>query len=384
MGLTTGPSGRAVAGSAFAPPYNAPVSDFATDRQPARVEVTRRAGAGPGAVRGQASGSPLGLSHVRLWLVAVAVVVAAGTAGYILIESWGAWDSLYMTVITVTTVGFREVHPLDTAGQAWTMVLAVSGVGLIFALVGIVAEAMVVEVTSGKREARRMTREIDALRDHYVLCGFGRVGSTVARQLRHEGVPVVIIDDIPESLERARRDGFLAVAGDATDDATLRAAGLERARGIITTVDSDAVNIYVILSARAINPDLFVVARANQAGAEARLIRAGANRVVSPYGMAGHRLAGLALRPRVVDFVDAALSHGDLAFALEEVTATGGGSVVGRTVGDLRDQGIFTLAVVRESGEYEANPGPDRSLAADESLIVSGSAAVLAWLREHA
>jgi voltage-gated potassium channel len=360
------------------------VSDFATDRQPARVEVTRRAGAGPGAVRGQASGSPLGLSHVRLWLVAVAVVVAAGTAGYILIESWGAWDSLYMTVITVTTVGFREVHPLDTAGQAWTMVLAVSGVGLIFALVGIVAEAMVVEVTSGKREARRMTREIDALRDHYVLCGFGRVGSTVARQLRHEGVPVVIIDDIPESLERARRDGFLAVAGDATDDATLRAAGLERARGIITTVDSDAVNIYVILSARAINPDLFVVARANQAGAEARLIRAGANRVVSPYGMAGHRLAGLALRPRVVDFVDAALSHGDLAFALEEVTATGGGSVVGRTVGDLRDQGIFTLAVVRESGEYEANPGPDRSLAADESLIVSGSAAVLAWLREHA
>jgi voltage-gated potassium channel len=360
------------------------VSDLATDRQPARLEVTRRAGASRGMEKGQASGSPFGLSHVRLWVLAVVVGVAAGTAGYALLEGWGAWDSLYMTVITLTTVGFREVHPLDTAGQAWTMVLAVSGVGLIFALVGIVAEAMVVEVTSGKREARRMTREIDALRDHYVLCGFGRVGSTVARQLRHEGVPVVIIDDIPESLERARRDGFLVVAGDATDDATLRAAGLERARGIITTVDSDAANIYVILSARAINPELFVVARANQVGAEARLVRAGADRVVSPYGMAGHRLAGLALRPRVVDFVDAALSHGDLAFALEEVTATGGGSVVGRTVGDLRDQGIFTLAIVRESGEYEANPGPDRSLAAGESLIVSGSASVLAWLREHA
>jgi len=264
----------------------------------------------------------------------------------------------------------------------------VSGVGLIFALVGIVAEVMVTEVTSGKREARRMTREIEALRDHYVLCGFGRGGATVARQLRHEGVPIVIIDDIPESLERARRDGFLVVEGDATDDATLRAAGLGRARGIITTVDSDASNVYVILSARTINPDLFVVARANQAGAEERLIRAGANRVVSPYAMAGHRLAGLALRPRVVDFVDAALSHGDLAFALEEVTVTADGSITGRTVGDLREQGIHTLAVVRESGgesaEYDANPAPDRPLLAGESLIVSGSAATLAWLREHA
>jgi voltage-gated potassium channel len=322
--------------------------------------------------------------HVRWWLTAVCVVLAVGTAGFAAIERWPLWDALYMTVITMTTVGFREVHPLGVGGQAWAMLVAVSGVGLIFALVGIAAETMMVEVTSGKREARRMTREIDALRDHYVLCGFGRVGATVARQLRHEGVPTVIIDDIPDSLERARRDGFLIVEGDATDDATLRAAGLERARGIITTVDSDASNVYVILSARAINPNLFVVARANQAGAEDRLVRAGADRVVSPYAMAGHRLAGLALRPRVVDFVDAALSHGDLAFALEEVTTTREGSIVGRTVGDLREQGIFTLAIVRETDEYDANPEPDRALVAGESLIVSGSAATLAWLREHA
>jgi voltage-gated potassium channel len=311
-------------------------------------------------------------------------VMVLGTAGFVVLEGWGAWDALYMTVITMTTVGFHEIHPLGPAGQAWAMVVALAGVGLIFALAGVVAETMVIEVTSGKREARRMTRQIEALRDHYVLCGFGRVGSTVARQLRHEGVPVVIIDDIPESLERARRDGFLVVAGDATDDTTLRAAGLERARGIITTVDSDASNVYVILSARAINPGLFVVARANQAGAEGRLIRAGADRVVSPYTMAGRRLANLALRPRVVDFVDAALSHGELAFALEEVTLTPGGGVVGRSVGSLRDQGIYTLAVVPESGAYEANPGADRVLAAGESLIVSGSAASLAWLREHA
>ena len=147
------------------------------------------------------------LIHVRRWLAAVLVVAAVGTAGFAALEHWPAWDALYMTVITMTTVGFREVHPLSTGGQAWAMLVAVSGVGLIFALVGIVAEVMVTEVTSGKREARRMTREIDALRDHYVLCGFGRVGATVARQLRHEGVATVIIDDIPELLERAGRTG---------------------------------------------------------------------------------------------------------------------------------------------------------------------------------
>jgi voltage-gated potassium channel len=261
------------------------------------------------------------------------------------------------------------------------MVLSIVGVGLIFGTVGIVAEYLVVEATSGRREAERMVQAVNKLSGHYILCGYGRVGLTVARELVHSGLKVVVIDILPESLARARREGFLEVEGDATEEATLRAAGIERARGLITTIDSDAHNVYVILSARAMNPDLFVVARANTEDSEARLMQAGASRVVSPYTMAGHRLAELAVRPRVVDFIDAALSHGELAFSMEEVEVVAGGPTAGSTVAALRDSGVFVLAIVTGERSYEANPPADRILEAGETLVVSGSVARLRELR---
>jgi voltage-gated potassium channel len=260
----------------------------------------------------------------------------------------------------------------------------VAGVGIIFGTIGIVAEVVVTEVSSTRREARRMAEQIAALRDHYILCGYGRVGSTVARELVHGGQRVVVIDVEPGSLERAAHDGHLVVEGDATEDATLRLAGIEHARGLITTIDSDALNVYVTLSARALNPGIFLVGRANAAGSEAKVLQAGANRVVSPYTMAGRRIAELAIRPRVADFIDAALSHGQLAFSMEELEVHPGGPVEGRTVADLRRDGIFALAVVTGPGAYEANPPDDRRLAAGESLVVSGSSSVLKPLRERA
>ena len=321
-------------------------------------------------------------THIRIWLAVIVGCIVVGTAGYIIIEpGWRLLDALYMTVITLTTVGFREVQPLADAGRIWTMVLSIVGVGLIFGTVGIVAEYLVVEATSGRREAERMVQAVNKLSGHYILCGYGRVGLTVARELVHSGLKVVVIDILPESLARARREGFLEVEGDATEVATLRAAGIERARGLITTIDSDAHNVYVILSARAMNPDLFVVARANTEDSEARLMQAGASRVVSPYTMAGHRLAELAVRPRVVDFIDAALSHGELAFSMEEVEVVAGGSTVGSTVAALRDSGVFVLAIVTGERSYEANPPADRILVAGETLVVSGSVARLRELR---
>jgi voltage-gated potassium channel len=321
-------------------------------------------------------------AHVRIWLAIIVGCIVVGTAGYLVIESgWQLLDALYMTVTTLTTVGFLEVQPLSEAGRVWTMLLALTGVGIIFGSVGIVAEYLVVEATSGRREEKRMADAVSKLRDHYILCGFGRVGLTVARELIHAGRKVVVIDVLPESLARARREGFLEVEGDATEETTLRAAGIERARGIITTIDSDAYNVYVILSARAINPKLFVVARANSADSEGRLIQAGANRVVSPYTMAGHRLAELATRPRVVDFIDAALSHGELAFSMEEVEVVAGSATDGVTVGALRDSGVFVLAIVQGERSYEANPPADRILTAGETLVVSGSVERLRELR---
>jgi len=175
-------------------------------------------------------------------------------------------------------------------------------------------------------------------------------------ELVHSGLKVVVIDILPESLARARREGFLEVEGDATEETTLRAAGIERARGLITTIDSDAHNVYVILSARAMNPRLFVVARANTEDSEARLMQAGASRVVSPYTMAGHRLAELAVRPRVVDFIDAALSHGELAFSMEEVEVTTGTPRTARPWALCATPACFILAIVAGERSYEANP----------------------------
>ena len=320
---------------------------------------------------------------LRTWLVVVAAVIVVGTAGYVAVSGWSLADAVYMTVITVTTTGFREVRELDAGGRLWTMILSGAGVLLVFGTVGLVTEYLVTEIQSGRQAARRMSRAVDALSGHYVLCGYGRVGSTVARKLAHDDLPFVVIDINEASLERAQEDGHLVVHGDATTDSTLRAAGIARARGLITTIDSDAQNVYVILSARSLNPDLFVVGRASTRSAEETLARAGADRIVSPYTMAGRRLAKLAVRPRVVDFLDAALSHGDLSFSLAELRVAPGSWLDGATVAELRAQGLFVLAILT-AGAWQANPPDARPLAADETLVLSGSAEALAAAREAA
>lgn len=329
-------------------------------------------------------GTAAAARHLRIWIIVVAVAVASGTTGFMVIEGWPFDDALYMTVITLTTVGFREVRELDATGRLWTMLTAIVGVGIIFGSIGIVAESILSEAASGRRERRRMTAAVSALRQHFILCGYGRVGTTVARELAHAGIPLVIVDINPASLATATDDGFLIVEGDATRDDVLREAGVERARGLITTVDSDANNVYVTLSSRALNPKLFIVARANQDGSETKLLQAGADRVVSPYTRAGRQIAELATRPRVADFIDYALSHGQLAFAMEEIEVAADGPLAGRTVGSLVAEGIHPLAIVRGPADYEPNPPAERVLAAGDGLIVSGTSDTLRRLRERA
>jgi voltage-gated potassium channel len=321
-------------------------------------------------------------SHVRLWLLAVLVTAAIGTAGYVA-QGWPIGDAVYMTGITLTTVGFREVRELDGLGRVWTVIVAVAGVGIIFGSIGILSEAILSEAVSGRREAKRMTESIEHLAGHVILCGYGRVGSTVARELVHVGERFVVVDINPASLAAARADDHRVVMGDATTDAVLREAGIERARGLITTIDSDANNVYVTLSARALNPRLFIVARANQEGSEAKLAQAGANRVVSPYTRAGRQIAELAVRPGVADFIDFALSHGEPEFSIEAVVVRPGGPLDGQTVEALRDRGIYSLAIVRGDRDYEPNPADERVIHVGENLIVSGSANTLRELRER-
>lgn len=311
------------------------------------------------------------------WVLAVVGLALTGAFGYMLLEGWSFLDGLYMAVTTMTTVGFREVHELDQPGRIWTMLMALSSIGVIFGTVGVVAENVITDVASGRRKAKRMSRMIQAMQGHWVVCGFGRVGSMVARELVEDGHKVVVIDVREDSLQRAEASGYLVVHGDGASDDVLRAAGVERARGLVAAIDSDAQNVYVTLTARSINPGLFIVGRAGADTVIAKLIQAGADRAVSPYTMAGRRIVNLALKPGVIEFIDAALTRGDLAFSMEEIAADAGGPLAGRRIGELREQGVLTLAVLHAPGEYEPNPPDARVVEAGEHLIVSGSTEVL-------
>ena len=329
-----------------------------------------------------APSSPRIRRWVLIWFLAVGLIVGVGALGYILFFGWSITDALYMTVITLTTVGFKEVRELSDPGRAWTVLVSVAGVGIIFGTVGFVAETFVAEALSGRRQRRRMADTVAALKNHYILCGYGRVGSTVARELEHAGVPVVVIDSVTSSTELAAREGHLVVDGDATRDDVLMAAGVTRAKGLITTVDTDATNVYVTLSARSLNPKLFIVARANEEGSEAKLRQAGADRAVSPYTRAGRQIAELATRPRVADFIDFALSHGQLSFSIEELEVVAGGPLAGHTVSDVTGRGIHVMAIVTHGPrQFETNPPMDRTLEPGDQLIVSGTAEVLRELR---
>lgn len=318
---------------------------------------------------------PIAGRSILVWAALVIAAASIGTVGYVILFGWTLSDAFYMTMITLTTVGFREVAEVGEGARLWTILLAMSGVGLIFGFVGLLAEALIASATSGRRQQQRVTDAIERLEGHWIVCGYGRVGSAVASELTAEDQAVVVIDPDGNARERAQRDRMLVIPdpglGDATDDAALRAAGIDRARGLVATTDSDGQNVYVILSARTLNQGLFIVSRASTDAAIEKLGRAGADRVVSPYQMAGRRLAALALRPRVVDFLDAAIGGG-VAFALEEVEVVADGPLAGTSVGDLDERQVRVLAIMRDGREQEPNPGSDRMLEAGDVLIVVG------------
>ncbi len=318
--------------------------------------------------------------NALLWLVAMGLVALVGAFGYMIIEGWDFFDSIYMTIGVLATLGLKEIHPMDRPGELWTMFLSILGVAIIFGTVGIAAESLVSEMASGKREVKRMQKQVDALRGHFIVCGYGRVGSLVAAELRDDGQQVVVLDVGQDSLDRAVSDGFLVVPGDGTSDSVLLRAGVEQAKGLVSVIDSDANNVYVVISARSLNPDLFIVGRASTGAVMKKVLQAGADRTISPYEMAGRRVVQLALKPGVVDFIDAALSRGDLSFGMEEITVDK--RLAGQTVGQLRKRGLFTLAIRHDPGIYEPNPVDERCLELGESLIVSGSTSAMRAMTE--
>jgi voltage-gated potassium channel len=317
------------------------------------------------------------IRRIRRAIGLLAFITVAGTLGYIVLEGWSFIDALYMTIITVGTIGFGEVNTLDTTGRIWTMALIISGVGALgYATTSVVALAVEGTVRGYFRE-RRMRAEIDKLNAHYVLCGFGRVGRQVAQEFTIDNVPFVVVDQDPAKVEVCLEWGFRAVLGEASEDAVLEEAGTRRARGLVAAVDSDADNVFVVLSARKINPDLHIVARASSDESAAKLEIAGADRTLSPYAVGGRRLAALATQPLIVDFLDI-VTHGEkgIEFRLEEFGVPKESPLANHTIGELQigeKTGAMVLAIRTSEGKFDTTPSAQDEIHPGDTLIVLGT-----------
>jgi len=314
------------------------------------------------------------------------VVMAAGTAGFHFIEGWPWFDGFYMVVTTLTTIGYQEVHPLSHAGRVFNVVVILTGVSLVLLGVGALSQALLEFELQSFFGRRRMERNIGRLDGHYIICGMGRVGRSVARELARKPTPFVVIENAESKLQRYSTENWLVVTGDATQEQTLRQAQIERARGLIAATTTDATNLYIVLTARGLNPHLKIVARASEEGAEKHLLTAGADSVVSPYSFAGQRIAQSLLRPHVVSFLDTATTHLGIDLEIGEIQVAGDSVFAGKTIESSRirqDRGVIILAIKRQQG-MRFNPAPDERIEPEDFLIAMGEPAQLRKLEQTA
>jgi voltage-gated potassium channel len=324
----------------------------------------------------QLSGAHGPFRRVRIGLLALAIVVVAGTVGY-LILGFGFLDALYQTVITVTTVGFGTPHTLSTAGKVFTIILLLVGVGTALYTFSVTLEVLLEGHMRDLVRRRRMEKDIARMTGHVIVCGWGRVGREVARFLVNAGRQVVVID---RNLDRIETVPHPTVQGDVTDDETLIGAGIERAGTLVAALDTDGDNLYVTVSARALRPNLQIIARARSNASEPKLLRAGADRVVNPQRLGGDRMAAFVTQPHVVDFVDVVMHDGSLEFRLEEVTVPLKSPLDHGTLRStqLHDRtGALVLAVRHPDGSFVTNPSVTMPIGPGDVLISVGTAAQL-------
>ena len=321
-----------------------------------------------------------------LSLLFIAVVVILGTEGYVIIEGWPPLDALYMTITTITTVGYGEVFPLSDSGRVFTMVLIVFGVGTILYTFNNAARIVIEGEVQDLFGRRKLEKKIKGLRDHYIICGYGRMGNVICKELREQGARFIVIEKEAVAVDSTEGD-VLFIRGDATKDEVLREAGIERAKGLISVLSTDAENLYVVLSAKVLNPELNIVARAGEEGSEQKLLRAGADRVVSPYHIGGLRIAHTLLKPAVVDFIEFATRSGNIDLQMEEIYVQEGASIAGTTLDECgigRELGIIIVAIKRTGGEMRFNPTFRTTIKPGDVLIALGERTKLKVLEDMA
>ncbi|MGB7291603.1 MAG: potassium channel protein [Thermodesulfobacteriota bacterium] len=323
---------------------------------------------------------------IVLSAVLIVLINAIGTIGYMVIEGWNFRESLYMTIITLTTVGFREVHKLSPTGEYFTIVLLIGGVGIILYVLATEARLIFEGGLQDVFGRRRLERKIKELKDHYIVCGYGRMGRIIARELKAKGVGTVVIEIAPVT-QFEKKEDMLIVEGDATRDDVLISAGIDRAKGLVSVLPTDAENLYVVLSARELSPKLFVMARASDEGAEQKMLRAGATRVVSPYLTGGLKIAHTILKPAVMDFIEFATRAGNIEIQMEEVPVQNDSKLVGITLDESgigRDLGVIVVAIKNKEGVMQFNPTSKTIMQEGDTLIALGEVSKLSELEEMA
>lgn len=321
------------------------------------------------------------IQHMKISLVILIILAGSGTLGYVLIEGWPPLDAIYMTVITLGTIGFQEVHPLSDQGRLFTMGLIVCGVSVLGYLVGSLAQIMFEGQFRRIIGRRRVEKKIMSLEGHYIICGFGRMGGLICRELAARPIPFVVIEKHPETHEKLHEEEYLHIRGDATEDETLLRAGIKKAKGLVSVVSSDTENVYITLTARGLNPDIYILARAGEEGSEIKLLRAGANKVISPYHIGGTRMAQAILRPNVVDFIEIATGREHLELQMEEIRIPDDSPYVSETLassGFRKETGVIIVGIKKHSGKMVFNPDSHTRLETHDTLIVLGNPEAIA------
>ena len=314
-------------------------------------------------------------NRLRISLFLLVCIILFGTFGYSIIEEMTLFDSFYMTLITISTVGFSEITPLTQSSRIITVVIIISGISLLTYTLGQIAQVFIEGELRKLLGRRKLEKQIADLKNHYIVCGYGRIGAVVCKELADGKIEFIIIEEDEKKIEQLENNHFLYLSGDATREETLLEAGLDRAKGMVTAVSSDADNVFITLTAKGLRPDIFVLSRAADLKNEKKLLRAGASRVVCPYNMGGSRMAQILKRPTVVDFLESATMSGNLGLKLEEVVVMPTSYLVGKTIVEskLRQNfGVIIIAIKKIDGEMLFNPGPDAVLGAGEVVVVIG------------
>lgn len=316
------------------------------------------------------------LRRLALPLIFLTITILIGVLGYEFLEGLSFVDSLYMVVITLSTVGLGSIHPLSEAGKLLTMLLIVSGVGTMAYTAGRVVEIIMEGQIVGFRRRQAMEKRIADLKNHYIICGYGRVGHQVSDDLEAERIPYVIIDSRPEIADELATEDIPFLIGDIASDAILEKAGIKRAKGVIASADSDAANVFVTLSARELNPKIYIVARSASKDSESKLKKAGANQVITPYLIAGRRMAAMVQKPIAMDYLDTVMHSEHLHIALREFDVDNKSNLIGRTLAETeirQKSGATVLAIRSNDGSFNLQPAGSSKIQSEDTLITIGT-----------